>query len=112
MVFSEKPRLVALEELVPLCPWRTQTPPFPGNQKVQYVKVKRPLIKDGARVFWAPRALIFGNEDEDIKGLRIPFEGLFEFVCESVINYVKKWVDRLLGQIFSLPKCDVSNKNV
>ena len=79
MALSESPCLVTLEELIPLRPWKTQTPPFPGNQKARYVKVKEPLLKDGARVFWVQqKSVVFGSEDhEDIEGLRIPFLGLF-----------------------------------
>lgn len=112
MVSSEStPRLVTLEELVPLCPWKTPAPPFPGNQKGQYVKVKKPLLRDGTEVFWAPKRLLL-NEDEDIEGLAVPFEGLFEFCDACIINNVKRWIDKLLGQIFSLPKYDVSNKRI
>lgn len=112
MVSSEStPRLVTLKDLVPLCPWKTPAPPFPGNQNGQYVKVKKPLQRGGTKVFWAPKTVLL-NEDEDIESLTFPFEGLFEFFDVCVVNNIKRWIDRLLGQIFSLPKYDVSNKRI
>lgn len=97
------PSLVALKELMPLYPWRTPAPQFPGNlNEGQYVKVK-----DGSsRVFWAPKTLQNGANDYDSETIEIPYQGLFEFIDKYVINNLKRWTDRLLGQIFSLPKYD------
>ena len=102
-----QPRLVTLKELVPLRPWSTPTPPFPGNQNGQYVKIKKPILKDGTMIFWAPKSLLRIEDHED---LNTPYEGFFKFVDEFLINNVKKWIDRLLGQIFSLPKYDATSK--
>lgn len=111
MVSTEsEPCLVTLKELVPLHPWKTPVPPFPGNQNGQYVKIRTPILKDGAMVFWAPRTLLRVEDHEDNKYLKTPYEGFFEFVDEFLINNVKKWIERLLGQIFSLPKYDSSSK--
>lgn len=102
------PSLVPLKELMPLQPWRTPAPPFPGNlNKGQYVKVK-----DGSssRVFWAPKASQSGANDYDHSEIiEIPYQGLFEFIDKCVINNLKRWTDRVLGQIFSLPKYDYYN---
>ncbi|PON34904.1 hypothetical protein PanWU01x14_340440 [Parasponia andersonii] len=112
MVSTESERLVTLKELVPLHPWRTPSPPFPGNKNGQYVKIKKPILKDGrTKVFWAPKTLLrIKDYGEGIQDLKTPYEGFFEFVDNFLINNVRKWIDRLLGQIFSLPKYDASSK--
>lgn len=99
MVPTESPRLVPLKQLMPLYPWKTAAPPFPENQHEQYMKVK-----DGDRVFWAPKRMLnHGANDSDME---IPYEGVFEFIDKCIVKNVKRWIDRLVGEIFGLPKYD------
>ncbi|PQQ05811.1 hypothetical protein Pyn_03505 [Prunus yedoensis var. nudiflora] len=44
-------------------------------------------------------------DDDDID-VEIPYQGLFEFIDKFVISKVRLWIDRLLGEILSLPKYD------
>lgn len=107
---DESPSLTSLKELIPLQPWRTPAPPFPQNPYDQYMKVKEPIIKDGATVYWAPRSSILKSEcdddDDDVTNVKIPHEGFFDFIDKWVINKAHQWVDRAFGELFSLPKYD------
>lgn len=105
------PSLVPLKELMPLYPWRTPTPSFPNNlNKSQYMKLKEPFAEavGPPRVFWQPKALHDGDKS-DLEIMKIPYQGLFEFIDRCVIKYLKRLIDRLLGQVFGLPKYDHYN---
>lgn len=91
-----------MKDLLPLQPWKTPSPSFPyQNQNGQYVKLKKPLVRDGTRVFWQVRMM--QNEDDDLD-IDIPYKGVFEFIDKWVIKTIRVWVDWLFGEIFSLPK--------
>jgi hypothetical protein len=92
-----------LKGLMPLQPWKTPTPPFPKNQNGQYIKLKGLQIKDGTMNFWQLKTL---QNVADYSDIVIPYEGFFEFVDNHVIKTFRRWIDKLLGEIFSLPRFD------
>lgn len=49
---AKRSKYVSLKDLASLPPQKAATPPYPGNMKTRYVKVKQPLFKDGIRVYW------------------------------------------------------------
>lgn len=99
MVRTESPRLVPLKQLMPLYPWRTPSPPFAENQNGQYMKVKH-----GEKVFWASKRM--PNHEDNDSDMEIPYEGVFEFIDRCVVRNVKRWIDKLVGEIFGLPRYD------
>lgn len=49
---AKRSKYISLKDLASLPPQKSATPPYPGNMKTRYVKVKKPLFKDGIRVYW------------------------------------------------------------
>lgn len=45
-------KYVSLKDLIPLHKVGTLTPPYPGNFKTRYVKIKEPFFKDGVKIYW------------------------------------------------------------
>jgi hypothetical protein len=65
---------------------------------VQYVKLKKPIVKDGVTIYWLPKSLVTEVEDPEIV---IPYQGIFEFIDRHVVKAVKRWIDKLVGQVSS-----------
>lgn len=94
----DEPKLIQLKDLIPLRPWMSPPLKFSELRGVQYMKLKKPIIKDGVKVYWQPK--ILANEDEVQEDV-IPHQGVFEFIDTHVVNVLKRWIDKSLGQTFS-----------
>ncbi|KAM1246089.1 hypothetical protein ACFX2J_042201 [Malus domestica] len=99
---DRSPSLLALKELILLKPWKT--PPSPPLSHCQYEKYMK--VKDGSRVYRAPKTTLHNEKNNDIINVEIPYEGLFEFVDKFVVKKVTVLIERVLGEILSLPKYD------
>lgn len=97
-VRRQQPKLVELKDMMPLCPWKTPPPPLSKLRGGQYVKLKEPIFKDGVKVYWQPKSSAM--EAEDDPEVEIPYQGVFEFIDRHVVNVVKRWVEKLVGQVF------------
>ncbi|XVF35906.1 hypothetical protein REPUB_Repub19eG0012000 [Reevesia pubescens] len=103
----ETPTLTTLKDLVPLYPWKTPTPPFSRSRSMVYSKVKEPLLKNGVRVYWRAMPVLHKeDEDEDDMDFEGPYGGSFEFIDKYVFKAIKRWIDRLFGELLGLPKFD------
>jgi hypothetical protein len=95
---KKQPKLIQLKDLMPLRPWKTPSLPLSELKGVQYVKLKKPIVKDGVTIYWLPKSLVMEVEDPEIV---IPYQGIFEFIDRHVVKAVKRWIDKLVGQVSS-----------
>ncbi|EOY15133.1 Exopolysaccharide phosphotransferase SCO6021, putative [Theobroma cacao] len=100
----EAPTLTSLNDLVPLYPWKTPTPPFSRSRSMAYSKIKEPLlVKDGVRVYWQAVPGLRKDDHGDMD-FEVPCGGLFEFIDKYVFKAIRRWIDRLFGELLGLPK--------
>ncbi|RXH91053.1 hypothetical protein DVH24_020076 [Malus domestica] len=97
---DRSPSLLALKELILLKPWKT--PPSPLCHIVN--------MENGSRVYRAPKTMLHNEENDDIINVEIPYEGLFEFIDKFVVRKVRVLIERVLGEILSLPKYDAYHR--
>ncbi|KAE9592658.1 hypothetical protein Lal_00029196 [Lupinus albus] len=93
---TKKPELVELRKLIPLRPWQTPPPPLTKLRGQQYMKLKKPIIKNGVKIYWHPKI----SEEEFEEQIEIPYAGIFEFF-DKLVGGIKRWSDKFFGQIFS-----------
>jgi len=94
----DQPKLIQLKDLMQLRPWMPPPLQFSELRGVQYMKLKKQIIKDGVEIYW--QAKIIANEDEVHEDV-IPCYGVFEFIDRHVVNVIKRWVDKFVGQTFN-----------
>ncbi|RHN77661.1 hypothetical protein MtrunA17_Chr1g0157161 [Medicago truncatula] len=92
-ISKEKPKLISLKDLMPLRPWNSPPLPLSELRGRQYMKLKKPIFKDGVEVYWLPK--ILANEDE-VPETVIPFQGVFKFIDRHVLTVVKRWIGKIV----------------
>ncbi|KAG2698261.1 hypothetical protein I3843_07G142200 [Carya illinoinensis] len=93
---AKQSRLMPLTDLMPLQPWKTPAPLFPENyQNRQYIKLKKPVVRDGNKVFWQPETLVKRDDEDEYLDVEIPYEGVFEFFDKCIIKRIRVWVDKI-----------------
>ncbi|KAK7283761.1 hypothetical protein RIF29_13507 [Crotalaria pallida] len=96
---TQQHELIELKNLMPLSPWNSQPQPLRKLKERQYVKLKKPILRDGVIVYWQPK--IVEKEAEDLE-FEYPYVGLFEFIDRYIVDVIKRWTDKLLGPILSI----------
>jgi hypothetical protein len=95
---KQQPKLIQLKDLRPLRPWKTPPLALKELRGMQYVKLKKPVFKDGVQVYWLPKYL--SNEVEEPEA-EIPYQGVFEFIDRHFVSVIKRWIDKFVGQVSS-----------
>lgn len=89
---EQQPKLIELKDLKPLCPWKTPSPPLSELRGLQYMKLKKPILKDGVKVYWENKYL--AEEDEELQVV-ISYQGVFEFIDKHGVKVIKRFIDKV-----------------